>query len=181
VATYIAFLRAVNVGGRVVKMEALRGHLADAGFTDVETYIQSGNVRLISTARSTVRVESLVEEALREAVGFEVATLVRTPKQLSELVAASPESPLGADARHYMCFLRSEPSPAAAAELNGWDLEGERLSVVGRDVHMWLTKPTMEAKISNARVEKITMLAATNRNWTVVSALEKKWGSSAAK
>ena len=175
-STYIAFLRAVNVGGRVVKMEALRGHLTEAGFSDVETHIQSGNVRLTSKARSTTKVEQLIEKALGATVGFEVATLVRTPKQLSALVADSPESPLGDDARHYVCFLRDEPTKKAAAELDGWDADGERLTLVGRDLHLWMTKPTHEAKINNARIEKIAGIAATNRNWKVASALAAKWG-----
>jgi uncharacterized protein (DUF1697 family) len=175
---YVAFLRAVNVGGRVMKMEALRTHLAGAGFGDVQTHIQSGNVRLTSTARSTARVEKLVEDALRKALGFEVATLVRTPRQLSALMDDCPPSPFGDSARHYVCFLRDEPDSEAAQRLNGWDVDGERLALVGRDLHMWLTKPAHEAQISNAKVEKIAGLPATNRNWTVVSALAQKWGES---
>jgi uncharacterized protein (DUF1697 family) len=178
-STYIAFLRAVNVGGRMVKMDTLRVHLANAGFRDVETHIQSGNVRLGSTARSTAKVEQLVEKALADLVDFDVATLVRTPKQLSALVADAPASPLGDEARHYVAFLRSEPKAAAAKQLDGWNVDGERLTVVGRDVHMWLSKSSHEAKINNARIEKIAGMAATNRNWTVVSALAAKWGETA--
>jgi uncharacterized protein (DUF1697 family) len=179
-STYVAFLRAVNVGGRVVKMEALRKHLADAGFGDVETYIQSGNVRLTSGARSTAKVEQLVEDALREALGFEVATLVRKPGELRELVRSCPPSPLGDSARHYVSFLREAPATDVAKQLNGWDVDGERLAVVGRDLHMWLDKPTMQAQISNAKIEKMAKMAATNRNWTVVSALAEKWGGPAS-
>lgn len=175
-STYIAFLRAVNVGGRFVKMEALRGYLLDAGFTDVETHIQSGNVRVGSRARSTAKVETLMEQALEETVGFAVPAMVRTPAQLKALAAAPALSPLGEDARHYLAFLRTEPSAEAAKSLDGWDVEGEALEVVGRDVHMWLTKPTHEAKASNARIEKLAGVAATTRDWKVVSALAQKWG-----
>lgn len=173
--SYIAWLRAVNVGGRVVKMATLRGYLVAAGCTDVETHIQSGNVRLTSPLRSRAKVEAALETALWETCGFEVKTLVRTPKELSELVKASPPSPLGEDARHYVAYLRDSPSAEAASQLNAWDVPGERATVAGRDVHLWLTKSSHEAKISNARIEKITGMASTLRDWKVVSALAAKW------
>lgn len=174
--TYIAFLRAVNVGGRSVPMAALRGHLAEAGFTDVETYIQSGNVRVGSRARSTATVERKLEQAMTAALDLEIPAIVRTPRELVSLVESAPESPLGDEARHYVAFLRGKPSASAAKEINGWHVNGERLALVGRDVHMWLTKPSHEAKASNARLEKITGTASTNRGWKVVTALAQKWG-----
>ncbi len=176
-ATYIAFLRAVNVGGRFVKMEALRGHLVDAGFTEVETHIQSGNVCVVSRARSTAKVETMMETALEEQLGFAVPALVRTPKQLRAIVESAPDNPLGDDARHYLSFLRSEPAAEATKRLNGWDVDGERLQLVGRDLHMWLAKPSHEAKANNARIEKLAGLAATSRDWKVVTALADKWAA----
>jgi uncharacterized protein (DUF1697 family) len=175
-STYIAFLRAVNVGGRVVKMEALRGHLQDAGFTDVETYIQSGNVRVASRARSTAKVEEKLEAALASTLGFEVPALVRTPRELTAILQTSPASPLGDAARHYVAFLRREPSADAVERLDGWDVDGERLKLVGRNLHLWFTKPTHEAKATNARLEKVSGVAATSRDWKVLSALAARWG-----
>lgn len=174
-STYIAFLRAVNVGGRSVPMAALRCHLEEAGFTDVETYIQSGNVRAGSRGRSAAKVEGLLEKAMTAALGFDVPTIVRTPRQLADLVESAPTSPLGTDAGHYVAFLRSKPTASAAKELDGWDVDGERLTLSGRDLHLWFTKPSHEAKATNARIEKIAGTVATSRGWKVVSALAEKW------
>lgn len=174
-ATYIVFLRAINVGGRFVKMETLRGHLDDAGFGDVETHIQSGNVRLTSRVRSSVKVAQLVEQALRPALGFDVPSMVRTPDELAAVVRDAPDSPLADEARHYLFVLKDAPPPAAVARLDGWSVEGERLQVTGKDVHLWTTTPFHQVKASNARVEKLAAGPSTARDWKVISALAAKW------
>jgi uncharacterized protein (DUF1697 family) len=174
-ATYIAFLRAVNVGGRKVPMADLRGHLEEAGFADVVTYIQSGNLRVGSTMRSAAKVEAGLEKAMSTAFGFDIPAIVRRPEELVELVKASPANPLGDNARHYVSFLRAKPSAKQAKEMNGWDVDGERMVVVGRDVHLWFEKPSHEAKLNNTRIEKLAGTQSTNRNWTVVTALAEKW------
>ena len=173
--TYIAFLRAVNVGGRKVPMAQLREHLDQAGFTDVVTYIQSGNVRVDSPLRSPAKVEAKLEAELSKAFGIDIPTIVRRPKELVELVKAAPPNPLGDDARHYVSFLRDKPSATQAKEMDGWDVDGERMVVVGRDVHLWFAKPSHEAKLNNSRIEKLAGTQSTNRNWNVVSTLAEKW------
>jgi uncharacterized protein (DUF1697 family) len=174
-STYIAFLRAVNVGGRKVPMADLRSHVEKAGFTDVVTYIQSGNLRVGSKLRSAAKVEAQLEQAMSTAFGFDIPAIVRRPQELVELVKASPANPLGDSARHYVSFLRDQPSASQAKEMDGWDVDGERMIVVGRDVHLWFEKPSHEAKLNNTRLEKLAGTQATNRNWNVVSALAEKW------
>lgn len=111
--TYIAFLRAVNVGGRTVKMERLRELFGELGLAGVRTYIQSGNV--FFTADAGIDRPALtrrIEEHLREALGFEVPTMVRTVEEVEELLAAEPFQgiELTADNRFCVVFL-SEPLP----------------------------------------------------------------------
>ena len=86
--SYVAFLRAVNVGGRFVKMAELRSELEGAGFTDVETHIQSGNVFVRSGRRSTGAVSTEMARVLGEWAGFDVPCVVRTPTQLRAALAA---------------------------------------------------------------------------------------------
>ncbi len=112
--TYIAFLRAVNVGGRTVKMERLRELFSELGLAGVRTYIQSGNV--FFTADETVDRPALtrrIEAHLRQALGFEVPAMVRTVREVEELLAAEPFAgrELTADNRFCVVFL-SEPLPA---------------------------------------------------------------------
>ncbi len=80
--TYIALLRAVNVGGRYYKMADLRDHLTTSGLAEVETHIQTGNVRFRTPMRSAAKVERHVEEVLGEHCGFDVPSVILTPAEL---------------------------------------------------------------------------------------------------
>ena len=175
-ATYVAFLRAINVGGRFAKMADLRTGLSDKGFGDVESYIQSGNLRFMSTLRSAAAVELSLETALEELCGFTVSAIVRTPAHLGELTSYGMglESPLVGEGRRYVTFLKEDPDDAFAATLNDWGVPGERAHVNGREVFWWLAHPSHEAKLSNARIERGGVVATT-RDWKVVSALGEMW------
>lgn len=177
--TYIAFLRAVNVGGRFVKMVDLRNGLSDKGFGHVESYIQSGNIRFTSSLRAATKVEAAVEAALEELCGFTVKTVVRTPTQLGELTSYGTGlvSPLNGDVRRYVAFLQHDPDAEFLATMNGWGVAGERAQVKGRELYLWLAHPSHESKLTNARIERRGVVATT-RDWKVVSALGVLWGTS---
>ena len=176
-ATYIAFLRAINVGGRFIKMVDLRTGLSDMGFADVESHIQSGNLRFTSSLRSAAKVERAVETALEELCGFTVRTIVRTPAQLGEITSygAGLAAPLDGEVRRYVTFLKEAPSDGFVVLVNGWDVVGERAHVHSREVFVWLVHPAHEAKLTNARIERGGVVATT-RDWKVVSALGERWG-----
>jgi uncharacterized protein (DUF1697 family) len=177
VPRYVAFLRAVNVGKRVYKMADLRACLTESGLDDVETYIQTGNLRFSTPLRSRSKVEHHVEQALAAGCGFDVPTIVLTPEELRGVHADALRlpSPLPGDPRRYVTFLKHEPPAAGAAELDAWDVDGERVRVVGRAVHWWLSKPTQEARLSNARIEK-AVGTGTTRDLKVVTTLAERWG-----
>lgn len=173
----VAFLRAVNVGNRKVPMERLRSVLADAGFRDVATHIQTGNVLLTTSLRSDARIVAALEQAMLAEWGFEVPVMLRTQQDLVRIVADADrhDDPLPDTERRYVSLL-TKPAPAAAAKtLDGWDAAGERLRVEGSEVHWWLAKSTHQAKISNARLEKLVG-PATTRDLKVMRALADKWG-----
>ena len=176
-ATYLAFLRAINVGGRFVKMADLRAGLSHKGFGDIESHIQSGNLRLTSSLRSVAKAELALESALEELCGFTVRTIVRTPAQLGELSSygAGLEAPLEGEVRRYVTFLKADPDDELVATMNGWDVAGERAHVHGREVYLWLARPSHEARLTNARIEHRGVVATT-RDWKVILALGEKWG-----
>lgn len=180
--TYIALLRAVNVGGRYCTMAALREHLADSGLTDVETYIQSGNVRFRSTMRSPAKVEKHVEQVLGEHCGFDVPAVVLSPAELREVYDDAlhlPPPPFaGSDgARRYVSFFKPGEAPAdeVAEGLLAWDAPGESAAVVGRAVHVWIDGPMHEAAIF--RTFKKALAPGTSRDLKVVTALADRWGA----
>ena len=84
---YIAFLRAINVGGHTVKMDVLRQQFGDLDFSNVETFIASGNVVFEATTKNVRALEEMVEQQLRTTLGDEVATFIRTTAELSAIAA----------------------------------------------------------------------------------------------
>src|SRR3954465_11599249 len=110
VPSYIAFLRAVNIGKRQVRMEQLRTWLEDDGFTDVETYIQTGNVRVSTRMRSKAKVEQRLEELLQEGAGFASSCIVPPPAELTGVHADAMELkspfPEADEQRRYVVFFK---------------------------------------------------------------------------
>lgn len=177
--TWLAFQRAVNVGARKYPMAELRRVLADAGYADVETYIQTGNIRLTSPIRSQARLEQDLEELFAADRGFEVATIAMRPEELAGIAADADE--VVADGEpgfgHYVELLRAEPSPDDAALIEshgGRELPGQRAVVRGRAVHLLYDLPYHQAKGPNAALKR-ALGVSTNRNVKVVRALAALW------
>lgn len=174
--TYIAFLRAINVGQRKFAKDAIVAACEAAGCTDVETYINTGNVRITTPLRSRAEVEAALEEAFAQASGFDVPTIVLTPAELTEVAAYAEQVGRQHDGLHYVSLLKDAPSAADVQKLDGAGKAGERAVVDGRGVHLLLGKDYHSAKLTNAAVEK-HLGVATNRNLKVIRTLADKWGA----
>ena len=112
--TYIALLRGINVGGHSVKMDLLRGLFAEMGFTHVRSYIQTGNVFFESGEIDQHALRTSVERHLRTALGYEVATCVRTVDEVEQLLRLDPFHgiPVTPERRLAVSFL-AEPTTVA--------------------------------------------------------------------
>jgi uncharacterized protein (DUF1697 family) len=174
--TYIAFLRAVNVGKRMFAKAAIVEACEQAGCTDVETYINTGNVRVTTPLRSRNKVEAALEEAFERAAGFDVPTVVLTPEELSQVAADADELAAGHAGSGYVSLLKHPPTAAAVTELGAVGKQGERVEVRGRAAHLLLGTDYHSARLNNAVVEKHLGLA-TNRNVKVIRTLAEKWGA----
>lgn len=180
--TFIALLRGVNVRPRWVKMARLREVLTTAEFTDVDTYIQSGNVKVTTALRSPDRVRARLEALIEGEFGFSVPCIVRRPAELVAVAAyadglASPLDPseIGEKERRYVTFV-SEPLTRQQLDFyDSWHEPGERLHGHEREIYWWLGKPTHQAKISNSRHERLG-LVSTTRDLKVVRTLADRWG-----
>jgi uncharacterized protein (DUF1697 family) len=175
--SYVAFLRAINLGAtRKFPKDDIRAAVEAAGGTDVETYINTGNVRFTSTLRSRKKVEAALEKAFVADRGFEVPTIVLTLAELAE-VAADAERLAGErddGGRHYVSVLKEAPTQAAVREAEGRSSEAERLVVHGRAAHLLLGENYHQATLTNTAVEKL-LGVATNRRDTVIIAMARKW------
>jgi uncharacterized protein (DUF1697 family) len=178
VPTYIGFLRAANVGKRQVRMQTLRELLTSHGYEDVETHIQSGNLKVRTGVRSAAKVEQELRALITEAFGFDVPVVVRTPAQLSRIAAEADAlaSPIAPDARRYVTFMTGDLDADGVSALHAWDVSTEAARVIDHDVVLFLADGVQGAKLSNDRIERLTGAVGTARNLTVVRALAQKWG-----
>ncbi len=174
-ARYVGFLRAINLGStRKFPKEAIVRATEAAGFADVATYINTGNVRFDTSMRSRARIEAALEEAYLDEAGFAVPTIVFTAKELKEI--AERALTFGESERHYVSLLKEEPTRAAVAAMEEASTAKEVARVGGRAVHLLYNGSSYgsDAKLTNVQVEKL-LGVATNRNLTVISALAEKW------
>jgi uncharacterized protein (DUF1697 family) len=180
-ATFIAFLRAVNVGKRQYPMAELRAALTAAGFQDVATHIQTGNVLVRTGLRSRAKVVAALERAMLEDRGFAVPVVLMTPLELRETyeeACSFADEFAGRGNRiqgHYLTLLAEPPDLALGRSLEARSEPGEEVRVGKRAVHLLLAKPYHEASTSNAEVERV-LGVATTRNLTVITKLVEKWG-----
>ncbi|MDQ3171521.1 MAG: DUF1697 domain-containing protein [Acidobacteriota bacterium] len=172
-ARYIALLRAINVGGRVVKMDVLRGHCEALGFAKVETFIASGNV-IFESRGGAAALEKKLEAHLRGILGYDVATFIRSAAEL-EAAASRAESRLRATEGAHVGFLKSPVGAAEQTRVTAFENRDERFEFDGREIY-WFTKAGIgQSKFNNAVFERIIKSPATFRNITTVRKLADKY------
>lgn len=178
-ATYVAFLRAINLGAKRKFAKAdLVAATEAAGGTEVATWINTGNVRLNSSRRSTGAVETALEAAYLATTGFEVPTVVLTMAQLQEVVVGADRcaATYPTAGVHYVSLVKTAPGESAALAFEErWSGE-ERALVVGRAVHLLLPKPDSYhgSTLTNATVER-AFGPATSRNVRVIRTVAERW------
>jgi uncharacterized protein (DUF1697 family) len=173
---YVAFLRAINVGGHVVKMDHLRRLVAGVGVANVETFIASGNVIFDASTRSTSALEKKIESALHTALGYEVATFIRPTSAVAEVAAYQPFPDVDAPGNMlYVGFLSASPTSAAERALVACSSSIDEFHLAGREL-FWLCRKTFrESDFNGARIEKLLGVKATLRNITTVRRLAAKY------
>lgn len=169
---YVAFLRAVNVGGRIVKMDELRGHFERAGFEDVETFIASGNVIFSSGSKTPAAIEAKIEGALKKALGYDVPAFVRTPDQVVAAVERTEYSAKERAAAVAYCigFLKAPLDGAAQKRLAALGSTLHAFRAPGSELHWLLQIRQGESEIKPAHIEKALGGPTTIR---AISSLEK--------
>ena len=172
---YVAFLRAINVGGHIVKMDQLRKLFEGMRFANVQTFIASGNV-IFETNADPEKLERQIEAHLQKNLGYAVSTFLRTTTELQAVAAATPFPPKRRtdESTLYIGFLGSAPASALCERVAGLSNPIDDLAVVGREVH-WLCQGKMlDSRINYALLEKTLATPATFRNVNTVNRLVAK-------
>jgi uncharacterized protein (DUF1697 family) len=175
---HIAFLRAINVGGHTVKMDRLRQIFEEVGLGAVETFIASGNVIFDSPDQSG-DMERALEVHLRQSLGYEVATFIRTPDELAAVARYRPFAEPRIAAAHalYIVFLRRAPDEAARGRLMALQDGLNEFHFHARELY-WLCHASVhQSKVSGAAIEKALGSEATARNVTTVQKIAAKYAA----
>jgi uncharacterized protein (DUF1697 family) len=174
VSTYIALLRAVNVGGNILKMERLRALWAELGLTNIRTYVQSGNVVFEAAQNPEAWLPDL-ERKLEGQTRLPVSVLVRTPAQMGRLIATNPflRQPDVDPKKLHVTFLSSVPTPPAVDALRAIDTGSDQFQLVGAHIYLYCPAGFADVKLTSKVIEKILSVKATTRNWNTVNKLHE--------
>jgi uncharacterized protein (DUF1697 family) len=172
VARQIVLLRGINLGPRNrIAMGELRESLEDAGFKDVRTYLQSGNVVLTSTAKPE-NVGRKCERKISARFGLEIPVVVRTRDELAEVVKRNPLGKVAADPKRYqVSFLSAKLTAKLVRELEAAAAGSEQIVVIGREVYAWHPETIARSRLWTRLAGKGLGVTATSRNWATVEAL----------
>ncbi len=174
---YFAFLRAINVGGHQVKMDTLRILFEELGFTNVETFIASGNVIFDSPSRSPSALEKKVAAHLEQSLGYPVATFIRSVSELSAIAAhvPFPKSSKNESDRLYIGLLAASPSDAVRKKFLALSTELDELHLNGRELYWLCHTPFADSPLSGTLLEKTLGAATTLRNVNTFNRLAAKY------
>jgi uncharacterized protein (DUF1697 family) len=174
---YIALLRAINVGGRFIKMDELRQLFESLGFSQVQTYIQSGNVVFTTDATDPARLEQTIEQHLQGALSYEVSTMIRTPAAMVEIAAYQPfpEEKFTEKSTLYISFLKEEPGQDKLEKLDSFNSDIDEFHPHGRQLYWLMHKHQGQSKFTNSKLEKVLGIPATRRNSSTVRKIVAKY------
>jgi uncharacterized protein (DUF1697 family) len=169
---YLSILRGINVSGqKKILMADLSQLYRNLGFTDVTTYIQSGNV-VFSTGEdlSAAMLCEKIEKAIREQYNFQVPVIVRTSDEIQKIAAENPflsEKGIELEKLH-VTFLGKNPQPAEIKAVMDVHFPSDRFLIRGTEVYLYCPGGYGNTKLSNSFFENKLKVNATTRNWKTV-------------
>jgi uncharacterized protein (DUF1697 family) len=171
---YIAFLRGINLGKRRLKMDHLCSLFQAMKFSDVSTFLASGNVIFETPAADAAALEKRIEAHLQQALGYPVDTFLRTPADLAAAVASCPfaaEEIETSGHRLHVGFLRAAPADAAVRKLLSMRTAMDDFCVRSCELYWLIRGKTMDSLVSWQVVEKTIAVPSTMRHITTVQKL----------
>lgn len=170
---YIAFLRAINVTGRFIKMVDLAAHVRSLGHAHVSTHINSGNVWFQSPEVSTARLATAMEDGLEPLLGFRAEVFVRTVPQLQAIAdhAAALRSRIGPDGDINVAFLQRALTAADEAALAPLRNPQDDFLCDGQELYWICQSRQSQSKFSNAVLERKLRTRATLRRGSMLQGL----------
>lgn len=171
---YIALLRGINVSGqKLIAMSALKEMLTDAGFDNVITYIQSGNVIVDHSETNTLKIADLIRRLILQKFGYDVITIVFTKETLLRFLEENPFlKETSIDPKHlYFTFLETQPSLDKIEKIQSLEVAPERFAITHKMIYVFCANGYGKTKIHNQFFEQQLKVSASTRNLNTVQKL----------
>ncbi len=164
---YISLLRGINVSGqKIIKMTELKELYESLNFTNVTTYIQSGNVVFCSDEKDVKKIQKLIEQKIEEIYNFHVPTLVLIESKLKKIISSMPFDLSKMDlSKLAVTFLDSAPDKTLIKNLDKFKSDGEEFILLGDVVYLYCPDGFGKTKLTNNLFENKLKVTATSRNW----------------
>jgi len=161
---YIIFLRAVNVSGKnIIKMADLKEKLKSAGFSDVRTYIQSGNICLTSEANAS-EVFKRVKTLIKSEFGHDIDLFVFTAQEVQESLDRNPFSNDLPPNKVFFTFMDRIPENSLIEDFKNLELKPEEFHIIQKLFYFYLPEGMANSKLNNSFIEKKLKIKSTGRN-----------------
>lgn len=168
----ISMLRGVNLGPhKRVKMDALRKLYESLGFSDPQTYVQSGNVLFKTPERSLSSLVKRIEAGIEKTFGFHSDVILRTTAEMQSVIKRNPfaSRPGIEPGKLLVTFLAGDPTPEARAKIAEIKTDPEELRLDGRELYIYYPNGQGQSKLTQATLDKIMKISGTGRNWNSVT------------
>lgn len=175
---YIAFLRAINVGGHTVKMDHLKSLFEKMGFINVETFIASGNVVFETKSKSVDSMKKKIESDLHKQLGYQVAAFIRSTEELKKITGYKPfkESELNNPNNNlYIGFLETAPSKENQNKVFAMKNDINEFNFYHNELYWLCRKNFSDSGIDGKKLEKALGMSATIRNSTTIKKMVDKF------
>ena len=169
---HILLLRGINLAARNrIAMADLRGVLEDAGFEDVRTYLQSGNVVVSSPAKSD-DVARKTKRLIAKHFDLDIAVVVRSRAQLAKIVERNPLQKVAKNPKRYqVSFLETKPTREVVRRVEEAAVPPEQVVAIGREIYAWHPDSIGRSRLWTLLAGQRLGITATARNWTTVTKL----------
>lgn len=168
-ARTVALLRGINVGGnKQVPMARLREVIGELGYSDIKTYVNSGNVVFGGRKASQRRIE----DALEAEFGWRIPVVLRTREELGAVLEADPLGDRADNPSRYLVTFSGSAEPLDESKLDGVTPgRNEAYKIIGREGYMWLPDGVQNSPTAKAFTDKRFGVVLTARNWRTVGKL----------
>jgi uncharacterized protein (DUF1697 family) len=176
--SYLALLRAINVGGKnKLPMKELVEIFAKAGCSNLQTYIQSGNVVFCAAPGELPRLPGLIRGRIAERFGIQVPVVMRTAEQMRKIVRNNPFLKAGvSESELHVLFLADLPDRRRVESLDPQRSPPDEFVVRGQEVYLRLKNGAAESKLTNSYFDSKLATTSTGRNWRTVTKLLEMMG-----